>query len=250
MRLGPIIGVILAVLLHVAFILFGGLIFNSDQEDKGSLAKVELLSETEAEKAKEEQQEEQEELQPEDAPPEEAPDAEEIIRNMETMPSNDAPALEAASLGAIEAALSGAGGSPDFADALSFATGGRIGGSGIAGGSIQEDKEDAFSLGDLDQKPRALVTVEPLYPSELRNQRVEGVVIVIFVVEPDGRVGSMRIERSPDPAFNKPALDALRQWKFEPGVRGGKRVASKMRQPFRFKPAATPANSAITKATP
>lgn len=249
MRPGPIIGVILAVLLHAAFILFGGLIFNSDKDDKGTLAKVDLLSESEAEKPKEEKPQEQKELQPEETPPEEAPDAEEIIRNMDTMPSNDAPALEAASLGAIEAALSGAGGAGDFADALSFSTGGRIGGTGTSAGGLQEEQEDAFSLGDLDQKPRALVTVDPVYPAELRNRRLEGVVFVIFVVEPDGRVGNMRIEKSPDPAFNKPALDALKQWKFEPGVRGGKRVASKMRQPFRFKPAVVPANQGTNKAT-
>ena len=32
----------------------------------------------------------------------------------------------------------------------------------------------------------------------------------------------------------RPALEAVRQWKFEPAVRGGEKVASKMRIPIRF----------------
>ena len=39
-----------------------------------------------------------------------------------------------------------------------------------------------------------------------------------------------------DAAFERPALDAVRQWKFEPGLKGGQRVGCKMRVPIRFKP--------------
>ena len=45
-----------------------------------------------------------------------------------------------------------------------------------------------------------------------------------------------RVEKSNHPAFEKPALEAIRQWKFEPALRGGAPVACNMRQPFRFPP--------------
>jgi protein TonB len=64
-----------------------------------------------------------------------------------------------------------------------------------------------------------------------------GNVVVCFVVGKDGRVSNPRIEQSSDPAFEKPALDAVKQWKFEPGVRAGQKVQFKMRIPIKFSPA-------------
>ena len=63
-----------------------------------------------------------------------------------------------------------------------------------------------------------------------------GVVSVIFVVDASGKVVNPRIEKSSNAAFEKPALDAVKQWKFEPAVKGGQRVACTMRQPIRFQP--------------
>ena len=36
--------------------------------------------------------------------------------------------------------------------------------------------------------------------------------------------------------LEKPAVDAVKQWKFEPGVKGGERVACRMRVGIRFQP--------------
>ncbi|MCU0224718.1 MAG: energy transducer TonB [Acidobacteria bacterium] len=57
---------------------------------------------------------------------------------------------------------------------------------------------------------------------------------MLFIVDKDGRVVNPKVEKSDHPAFERPALDAVRQWKFEPAVRGGEKVASKMRIPIRF----------------
>ena len=64
-----------------------------------------------------------------------------------------APELEAASLAAIEQALNGGGGASDFGDSLSFASGGRIGGTAKAG-SLEEKIENAFNMAEIDQKFR------------------------------------------------------------------------------------------------
>jgi protein TonB len=144
--------------------------------------------------------------------------------------------LEAASLSAIEAALSGeGGGGGDFAEALSFASGGRIGGMGKAG-APDENLKSAFSLSEIDQKPRPIFQAAPVFPAKLLGKKVEGVVNVLFIVDATGKVSSPRVEKSTHPAFEKPAVDAVKQWKFEPAVRGGKRVACKVRAPIRFQP--------------
>ncbi len=227
-------GIACAVVLHVGFILFGGLLFINHKKDHGTLQQVELLSEdiaAEKEKPDDLEPEKTEEMETET---EQSPDASEIIRNLELSAAANAPELESASLSAIEAALSGqAGGGGDFAEALSFSSGGRIGGMGKAG-ALDDSLEKAFSLAEIDQKPRAIFQAAPVYPAGKRA--LEVVVSVVFVVDQTGKVTNPRVEKSTDPAFEKPAVDAVKQWKFEPAIKAGQRVSCKMRVPIRFQP--------------
>lgn len=234
-------GIIAAVLFHAVLILFGGLLFWKHEPEK-HYTSVDLLSDaaTKAEAQKDKPKEKEVEKKTADdvqAQEEKAPDATEIVRSIEASAAASAPALEAASLGAIEAALGGGvGDGGDFGSTLSFASGGRIGGTGKAGASLDEKFEGAFSLAEIDQKPRALFQTAPTYPAELRSRKVEGVVQVLFVVDPQGKVVNARSEQSTHEAFVKPALEAIRRWKFEPAVKGGQKVSCKMRVPIRFQP--------------
>lgn len=241
MRTGLALGITCAVLLHIVVILLGKTLFMGHKKNKTVVQQVELLSnqdmagEKEKDKEKEKPPEQEKEMA-EEMEEEQPPDAAEIIRNLELSAAASAPALEAASLSAIEAALSGgAGGSGDFAQALSFASGGRIGGMGKAG-ALDESLKSAFSLSEIDQKPRPIFQSAPVFPPQLSGKKVEGLVTVLFVVDATGKVSSPRVEKSSHPAFEKPAVDAVKQWKFEPAVRGGKRVACKVRAPIRFQP--------------
>lgn len=231
---GLFFGIFLAICAHGALMLFGNMPFKG-LGHKPKIQQVELVTEAvEEQKEKKEpepEEEKAEEVNTGDEPP---PDASEIIRNMEMSANEAAPELEAASLSAIEAALSGLNsGGGDFAESLSFQSGGRIGGKGKAGG-MAKDVEDAFSQSEIDQKPRAIYQAAPVYPSTLRG--IEGTVTLIFVVDEGGRVINPRVEKSTNPEFERPALEAIRQWRFEPGARGGKKVASKMRIPIKFQP--------------
>lgn len=234
MKIGLFLGITCALLLHAGFILFGGLLLSTDKKDHGTLQEVDLLSDTSVEKEKDKPQEPPPEKVPE-METEQPPDAAEIIRNMETPAPDNAPALDAASLGAIEAALNGSGGGGDFASTLDFSSGGRIGGTGKAG-AADEKMESAFSLAEIDQKPRPIYQGVPSYPLQMRGKKVEGVVTVIFIVDSAGKVINSRAEKSTDAAFEKPALDAVKRWKFEPAIKAGQRVACKMRVPIRFQP--------------
>jgi len=229
-----LLGLVLALLLHAGFLLFGGALFGAADERAGGHQDVELLTEADQEDEPDESEPppEPEELQSQEEPP---PDAAQILRDLELPVPSDAPALEAASLAAIEQALNGQGGSGDFANALTLASGGRIGGTGQPG-ALDEKLEGAFSMTEIDQVPRAIFQQAPSYPASLRGKKLEGVVSLVFVVDPSGRVSNPRVEKSTHPAFDRPALDAIRQWKFEPGVKGGQRVNCKMRLPIRFQP--------------
>jgi periplasmic protein TonB len=235
MRIPLILGILCAFLLHAGFVLFGGLVFGGGKKDVARLAEVELLSDDAPKVEKEQEKPDEpkpEELEADDEAP---PDAAEIIRNMDMPDAALKPELVDASLSAIEAALNGQAGSGDFAQSMDFSSGGVIGGKGKAG-SAEGDMDSAFSLAEIDQKPRAIFQAAPLFPSAMRGKKMEGVVTVVFVVDAAGKVQSPRVEKSSHAAFEKPALDAIKKWKFEPAVKGGQRVNCKMRVPVRFQP--------------
>src|SRR5688572_22896081 len=132
--MGRLLGFLCAILLHLAFILFGGLVFPRATKGQETLQEVELLSSEETPEEEPEAEPEEPDEEPIETEAEEVPDAAEILRNLELSPLAEAPALDAASLSAIELALSGQSGGGDFADALSFSSGGRLDGTGKADG--------------------------------------------------------------------------------------------------------------------
>lgn len=96
-------------------------------------------------------------------------------------------------------------------------------------------QEDAFDVADLEKRPEPVSQVAPAYPAELRKAKVEGVVTLVFVLDETGRVEEPRVENSTRPEFEKPALDAIRKWRFSPGLKDGQPVRTYIRIPMRFR---------------
>jgi len=63
--------------------------------------------------------------------------------------------------------------------------------------------------------PRKVHGVMPMYPAMARTARVQGIVILEAVIDASGRVESARVLRS-IPLLDDAALEAVRQWHFEP----------------------------------
>jgi protein TonB len=73
-----------------------------------------------------------------------------------------------------------------------------------------------------DVKPPKLVRkIEPEYPEIARQARVEGVVIIEATTDVYGRVTGVRVLRSL-PLLDAAAVDAVRQWVYEPLVINGR----------------------------
>lgn len=83
--------------------------------------------------------------------------------------------------------------------------------------------------------PEPLRKVDPRYPPDLRNQKVEGDVILYAVIRKDGTVDSIQLVRGVDPELDNDAMQALAAWKFRPGQRQGMPVdlVAIVRIPFR-----------------
>jgi len=107
---------------------------------------------------------------------------------------------------------------PDFGADL----GGLAGEGAIAidltGGANSAMKKDfVFESYELDQAPRAVVKMPPVYPFKARDQGVEGVVQVKILVNEDGTVGEVLIvDARPPDTFDEAVLMAV------PKVSGGR----------------------------
>ncbi len=93
---------------------------------------------------------------------------------------------------------------------------------------------DTFEVSDLDHAPRAISRPTPVYPYAMRRDRISGTVTLVFVIDEEGRVTEPRVEDSTRREFERPALDAVRRWRFEPGVRDGEPVRTLVRTPIEF----------------
>ncbi len=121
----------------------------------------------------------------------------------------------------------------DMIDSLNPASGGGAPMKAI-GNNMMEQMMTGFGAGDLDQKPSPMTQVAPKIPNSLRRQRLSGRIDVEFVVDTQGRVQSPRVIRSFNTLLNEPVLSAIKQWRFKPGMRGGKPVPFKTKMPFKF----------------
>lgn len=76
----------------------------------------------------------------------------------------------------------------------------------------------------------------PRYPNALRAAGIEGQVIVLFVVNEDGRIepSSVRFARSDNPLFEAAVRDALAKMRFGAAEVGGKKVRQLVQMPFVF----------------
>jgi len=121
---------------------------------------------------------------------------------------------------------------------VAVGSGGALAGFGEIRGlaSVGEVVEDTFDVADLEKRPEVVAQVAPAYPAELRKAKIEGTVTVVFVLDENGRVEDPRVDQSSRPEFERPALEAIRKWRFRPGLKDGQPVRTYARQPFRFTP--------------
>ncbi len=91
------------------------------------------------------------------------------------------------------------------------------------------------SLDMLDRSPRVRSQIEPVYPFDMRRDATEGMVEVAFVVGKDGTVTHAYAEKSSHRAFEEPALNAVRKWRFEPGRSHGRVVSFRMSVQLHFR---------------
>jgi TonB family protein len=102
---------------------------------------------------------------------------------------------------------------------LGEGTGGGIGpgsGGGTGGGPFQP--------GAGIDPPTLVREVKASYTDEARRRAIEGDVVLEIVVRQDGTVGDVRVRHSLGAGLEQKAIEAVRQWKFNPARRHGAAV--------------------------
>lgn len=96
-----------------------------------------------------------------------------------------------------------------------------------AAASLQAQEDKVVKVGGKVKPPRKIKHVDPVYPPEARDAGIQGVVALQVIVGRDGLVKSADVVKSV-PELDQAALEAVRQWEFEPTYVDGETVAVEM----------------------
>jgi len=98
---------------------------------------------------------------------------------------------------------------------------------------VQEATTLSSGASSSDSVP--LVRIDPDYPPRARQRGIEGWVEVEFTITPLGTVEDPKILRANPPGvFEQATLRAVRRWRYNPRIEGGKAVSRKERTRLKF----------------
>src|SRR5262249_40915209 len=89
-------------------------------------------------------------------------------------------------------------------------------GGGVGGG--------AFKVGGGVTAPTLLYKKEPEYSEEARKAKYSGTVTLYVEVDTSGRATNIRVLHSLGLGLDEKAIEAVKQWKFRPGMKDGRPV--------------------------
>ena len=92
-------------------------------------------------------------------------------------------------------------------------------GSWILSYAQLEDGVPPYRHSDPLAAPVPMRMTDPKYPPELIKGHVQGEVVLYAIIRKDGSVDSIQIVRGLDPQLDRNAIDAFKQWTFQPAMR-------------------------------
>lgn len=108
----------------------------------------------------------------------------------------------------------------------------------LAQAQVQKPAETAATAASSEAAPVQLKRTKmatPTYPAEAKRKGIEGWVDVSFLVATDGSVREVQVSKAePQGVFDQAAMDAVKQWRFEPPLRDGKPISQRTAVRLRF----------------
>jgi protein TonB len=82
-----------------------------------------------------------------------------------------------------------------------------------------------FHVGGGVSAPKAVFAPDPEYSEEARKAKYQGTCVLWLIVGPDGHPRDIKVARTLGLGLDEKAIEAVKQWKFEPAMKDGKPVA-------------------------
>jgi TonB family protein len=86
------------------------------------------------------------------------------------------------------------------------------------------EPQPGLRVGGEVKAPKLLTRVEPHYTDEAVAAKYQGTVVLTAEIQTDGRARNIRIRRGLGLGLNERAADAVAEWRFQPGMKGGQPV--------------------------
>lgn len=106
-------------------------------------------------------------------------------------------------------------------------SGGGVGvghGPGVGAGSGGGIGGGVFKVGGGISAPQAVSTPDPEYTEEARRAKTQGTCILWLIVDAEGHPRDIRVVRGLGFGLDAKAIEAVKQWRFEPALKDGKPV--------------------------
>jgi TonB family protein len=87
-----------------------------------------------------------------------------------------------------------------------------------------EFKGKAYKLSDGASAPVLIYHPEPEYSEEARHAKLEGTVMLSLVVDENGKAQDIRVTKPLGHGLDEKAVEAVKKWRFKPGMKDGKPV--------------------------
>ncbi len=84
--------------------------------------------------------------------------------------------------------------------------------------------QGVYRIGNGVSAPTVLHKVEPKYSKDARKAKLDGTVVLTLVVDDQGRPQNLKILRRLGLGLDEKAIEAVKKWRFKPGVKDGKPV--------------------------
>lgn len=86
-------------------------------------------------------------------------------------------------------------------------------------------RSDVYRIGGGVTAPKLIAKIEPEYTEEARAALIEGTVVLSTEIGPDGLTRNIRVVTGMGLGLDEKAVEAIRHWRFQPGVKDGQPVA-------------------------
>lgn len=89
----------------------------------------------------------------------------------------------------------------------------------------KEKLETAQRLEGKNLRARLIYHVEPDYPADAREKKIEGSIVLRFTVNPEGVPQNVQVKKPLYPSLDQAAVQAVSKWRFEPAMKNGEMVS-------------------------